>query len=167
MKTSYKILLAALALSIPATAAVASMKKNATGKEHAAMAMERFEAMDADKNGTVTQAEIFAHRSAQFAAADSNGDGKISAEELDGMMAEHRIKFMKRRLAMMDTDGDGSVGGEEFARMRDHWMWRLDQNRDGAIAKEELSGAGEHHGRRHGMSQGGHHAGQSGMHGQN
>ena len=163
IRTSYKVLLAVLAVTIPATAGAtvtaASMKKHAANPEHAAMMKQHFEAMDADKGGKVGQAEVFAYRAAKFTDADGNADGRISAVELDGLMAEHRIKFMEHRLAMMDTDGDGVVGQDEFARMRGPWMRHLDQNRDGVIDKEEVGNAGMRHAR--------HHGGKHRMHGDN
>ena len=53
----------------------------------------------------------------------------------------------------MDIDDDGTVDTEEFARHRDRRMSRLDGNRDGVIAMQEIEIAANRHGEH---NQGGH-----------
>jgi hypothetical protein len=89
MRTSYKVLLAVLAVTIPATAATtiagASMKKHAANSAHAAMMKRHFEAMDANQDGKVGQAEIFAYRAAKFTEAD----GVIDRQEVGNAGMRH------------------------------------------------------------------------------
>lgn len=139
-----KALLVALATSIPFAGALAKKPGHDAQSPRKAMMMEQFSEMDANEDGSVTQAEIHAYRKTRFMGADGNGDGALSVAELDAMMAEFRANHIKRRLTAMDTDGDGTVDSEEFARSRGRWMHRLDSNGDGAIDKAEIEKMGRH-----------------------
>jgi hypothetical protein len=80
-----------------------------------------------------------ARRRERAMAADTDGDGVISAEERE---AEHqrRMAAMKQRL---DTDGDGKVSDEEraaaFHMRADEMRTRLDANGDGKVTADELA----------------------------
>ena len=49
-----------------------------------------FAAVDADKDGKITVAEMTAHRAARFAAADTDKDGKLSRAEFDAAKEKQR-----------------------------------------------------------------------------
>ena len=55
---------------------------------------------------------------AKFAAADANGDGKLSAQELAALSAELGSTLsageLARSIELLDTDGDGAVSFEEW-----------------------------------------------------
>ena len=51
-----------------------------------------FAAVDADKDGKITVAEMTAHRAARFAAADTDKDGKLSRAEFDAAKAAQRAE---------------------------------------------------------------------------
>lgn len=112
-----------------------------------------FAAVDADKDGKITVAEMTAHRAARFAAADTDKDGKLNEAELAAMMlaqAEARIKAgSARMLAYMDTDGDKLLSAEEMPQGRGEGRMfaRLDADGDGALSAAELENAGEQMGR--------------------
>jgi hypothetical protein len=111
--------------------------------------MPPFETVDADKDGKITPAEIAALRKATVLGSDSNGDGKLSAEELTAQqvrgMTERAAARSARMILMLDVDGDGLLSVEEMAagpgpmRMFD----RLDTDGDGAITKAEADAATE------------------------
>lgn len=117
-----------------------------------------FAAVDADKDGKITVAEMTAHRAARFAAADADKDGKLNEAELATMMlaqAEARIKAgSARMLAYMDNDGDKLLSAEEMPQGNGRMVARLDADGDGALSAEELDKAGERMGR-DGMKRGG------------
>lgn len=140
----------ALALGAVVLAALgtAAMADRGPGRgEGAALLIQRFDAMDADKDGKLTQAEIDAFRAARFAAADANGDGALDKDELAAL----RLQEMQARagdqavkmLERMDADGDGKLsaaempgegaGGRLFAQ--------ADADKDGAISKTEAEAA--------------------------
>lgn len=98
-----------------------------------------FVSMDADGDLATSAEECAAAVPVQFARADTNGDGWISAFEYsdwsravlgDDDVAPTRIAF--------DIDLDGSVSAKEFqARLGDEFA-RLDRNRDSVLVRAEL-----------------------------
>ncbi len=106
-----------------------------------------FEALDADKDGKVTEAEIAAAMAAKLAAADTNKDGKLSAEELVAMREQERaarqLEMAKMMVTRLDRDGDGLVSAEELAAgpRQPTLFERMDTNGDGAITKDEADAA--------------------------
>ncbi|MBN8633241.1 MAG: EF-hand domain-containing protein [Rhodobacterales bacterium] len=119
------------------------------GEGRGRMLIELFDTVDADKDGKVTFAELEAHRKAEFAASDTNGDGALSAEELSARaLARFQEKLAERTQAMldnMDNDGSGSLSEDEIGQgpgMRN--FARIDTDNDGAITKAEAEGAMKH-----------------------
>jgi Ca2+-binding EF-hand superfamily protein len=144
MKTLLIVSLAAATLAAPAFAQDAPMGPGMM-----------FETLDADKDGNVTQAEIDAAKTARFAKADANADGKLDEAELlaqaQAMQAEHMAAMMERmqsempkRIAHMmidlDTNADGFITPDEMQDDRMGKMFeRLDANGDGSISTEEAA----------------------------
>jgi Ca2+-binding EF-hand superfamily protein len=102
--------------------------------------------MDADKDGTVTSAEIKAHEAAQAAEIDADKNGTITAEELIAHHEKMRQQHMAERLKAMDQNGDGNVSVEEYEAAQTWRMARLDRNGDGKIEPDEMR---HHRGERH------------------
>jgi Ca2+-binding EF-hand superfamily protein len=125
---------------------------------------EMFAAIDADKDGKVTQEELAAHRAAMFTAADTNGDGALSTDELAARelarFSERMPERTARMLDRMDANGDGSLSADEIGKgsMEERFA-RIDTDDDGAISQAEAEAAAErfaeHRGKRkHGMKDG-------------
>lgn len=137
----------------------------------AAMHLVQF---DTDKDGRITRAEVDAGITAQFAAADTNADGKLDAAEFqkynDARRAERKARLdawrAKRRgddakrdipdggprnfdpMKNMDWNLDGFVSPDEFAGRTRAQAMRADRDGDGVILAEDLRKRGKF--RRHG-----------------
>jgi EF hand len=168
MMTTTKQILAALAVILGTTAIVAPAMVTAQdatvapetapaetpapgpmadmGKGRGGMAFD-FTAMDADKDGKVTEAEIAAYRAAQIAGLDADGNGLISAAEMtaqiEKQMSERAADMAAKRIAAQDVDGDGSLSVEELASrpVPADMFDRVDTDGDGAITRAEADAA--------------------------
>lgn len=105
-----------------------------------------FETLDANKDGKVTPQEMADHRTVEFTARDTDGDGLLSQDEMIAAAMARVQAGMAERIGRMiekrDTDGDGKIsliempgGDERGARM----FKRLDADGDGAISTEEVA----------------------------
>lgn len=164
--------LVALAVALGASAAFADRGDHMGGGAGRMMDFD-FAAVDADKDGKITQAEIDSHRAAQAKAADTDGDGLMSAEELAAMHVKGLTARASDRAAMMierlDTDGDGKLSAVEMAvrPMPTRMLERLDTDNDGALTQAEIEAARDRmsEGRmgKHGRGEGGHGRGHGGQ----
>lgn len=84
---------AALALSAPALAG----EHYGQGPKPGAYAQKMFQAMDADGDGQVTQAEFDAHHAGKFKELDADGSGAVSADEFEAKAAEKRAAMKEKR----------------------------------------------------------------------
>ena len=101
-------------------------------------AMEVFDAIDADGDGTLTQVEVDSLRNDRHAKHDANGDGNLSLEEFSGLWHETTRPLTVRGFQMLDTDGDGIVTRAEYDRPLAGIIERLDRNGDGSLSLREV-----------------------------
>lgn len=119
------------------------------GPQGGGFSLQLFDVIDADKDGKVTQAEIDAHRAARVTAADANGDGLMSADELSAMHLAELTERAKAQAAEMisrlDSDKDGLLSAAEMATRAgpEKIFDRIDADSDGAISREEATAAVE------------------------
>lgn len=105
--------------------------------------MAMFSAADANGDGAVTRDEILAFMAARQKAVDTDGDGFVTKEEMQAAMAERmkeRIARMTdKRFERLDKDGDGklSVAERDQSAKVDRMMKHLDKDGDGKISKAE------------------------------
>lgn len=91
-----------------------------SASEHAAQATKRFKAMDANKDGLITAAEIGASHGAESAA-----------------WAKHRISSTEK-IAQLDGDRDGVLTPAEYAAGSQRMFERLDTDSDGTLTAAEM-----------------------------
>lgn len=114
-----------------------------------------FEQLDTDGSGEITRAELENMRSARFAAADANGDGKLTLEELQ---AQNRKKADERAAGMLkklDKNGDNALSQDELSKPRraGKMFDKMDADGSGGISAEEFAELQEkmqRHGKRKG-----------------
>lgn len=103
---------------------------------------ERFDAMDANKDGyldrTDMQARMVERRAAFFAGADANKDGRLTRDEF----AAHRTAQSSQRREAMQQRASAAgktlpTAAERAQRMASAFD-RIDANKDGSISKAEF-----------------------------
>lgn len=112
-----------------------------------------FERADTNGDGVVSAEEIAAAREARFDKMDVDGDGYLTEADREAAKAKHEAKradrMEKRRAkreehrAEIDTDGDGKISREEFMAAESGRLAQMDADGDGNITKEEAEAAKE------------------------
>ena len=107
-----------------------------------------FEEMDANADGKVTKDEIAAFHTAKIAAMDTDKDGNLSEAELIAAQeqrkaereAQRGAEMVKRMMDRRDANKDGVLSLDEMtppADRGDKMFDRADTDGDGAISKAE------------------------------
>lgn len=163
MKTIPLTLSAALLLG-GAQAALADAPRGDCAAMQGARLEQMFDRLDADGDGAVTRAEVEAAPAMRFAAADANGDGKVTVDEIAAMMRAATDERAAWMLGRHDADGDGALSAEEMAPRHgdraDRMFSRMDADGDGRVTRAEAQAAmqqrrGDRDGRRHDHDGGG------------
>ncbi len=117
----YSLSLAALVAGSLGSAAMADRMRDHHGWRMGGEGGFDFAAADADGDGRLTADEMKAHRAARIADLDADKDGRISAEEMiarDMKEAEARIRArVGKMMERMDADGDGALTAAEVMAM--------------------------------------------------
>lgn len=99
--------------------------------------MARFQAMDRNGDGAITQDELAAGHDVMFQQMDANGDGVLSKAEfmaMPGMAARRDARF-----AELDANKDGQIDRPEWQAGAGQPMMALhDLNGDGKITADEM-----------------------------
>ena len=90
---------------------------------------------DADNDGRLSQAEFVDGRLARLTAADANGDGSVTREEMRAIMQARHAERADKRFARLDADGNGAITRAEFDAARSERGPRRDR----------AHGGGRHH----------------------
>ncbi|MDP6644780.1 MAG: EF-hand domain-containing protein [Rhodospirillales bacterium] len=97
-----------------------------------------FDAFDADKDGSLTQAEVDKARKDQFDKFDANGNGKLDLKEYQALWLDAMRERMVDRFQGHDDDGNAQVTLTEFQKRFQSLIARLDENGDGKVTRQEL-----------------------------
>jgi len=98
-----------------------------------------FSRLDANNDGSITRDEFGGNRLERLQAADENKDGTLSQEELANYLMKREFERRAARLASrLDIDGDGKVSLAELENQQRKRFALLDRNDDGQLSQEEL-----------------------------
>ena len=134
------------ALFVGVSALAAGGTKSTDPAAHRAEKLDHiFELLDANADGAIDRAEIEARHEARFAAADLDGDGLLTADEMRAAAAKRAERRIAGMVSRLDKNGDGAIARDEFAAMsggrferRGARMFeRFDANGDGQVTREE------------------------------
>ena len=117
--------------------------------------MRIFAELDADGDGSLTQAELVEGGKLRFFKADKNKDGFLSHAELHNQMVEKMLQRSSRKMtkmmALRDTDKDAKLSFEELrpalGGSTDKMFARMDENDDGTLSAEEFAKIQRHGGK--------------------
>lgn len=94
--------------------------------------------VDANADGVIELTEIEKSRQKRFDRFDADGNGMVSADEIEQVVRQRVERMTKRTVRRFDSDRNGSITLQEFNRSaRERFTW-MDLNDDGRITREEL-----------------------------
>ena len=116
------------------------------GQAMARDAETKFDDMDANADGRVSQAEHAAWASQKFARMDANGDGRVTATEMNAQKermgsskADSKAEMSsEEKIRMIDTNADGVLTKDEHEAGTATKFREMDTNRDGFLSKNEV-----------------------------
>ncbi len=94
---------------------------------------------DANHDGIVTRAEMEAGLKADFAAADTNHDGRLDEDETRAVNHQRWSDNASTASPLVDWNHDGYVDFNEFAATARSLFDELDRNGDGQLSPRELN----------------------------
>ena len=109
--------------------------------------MQFFGEVDADNDGSVTQAEVDQFLASQLTEGDTNGDGSVGLEEFQVIYLERTRPRMVDAFLGLDDDGDGQITSAELSDRFGTIVERMDRNGDDALSVEDRR-RGDRDGRR-------------------
>jgi Ca2+-binding EF-hand superfamily protein len=95
---------------------------------------------DADHDNVVTREEMEAGLKADFAAADTNGDGCLEPEEVRAENQRRLTRDGAEASPLVDWNLDGCVDEREFGNTVRSYFALLDKTKNGRITQNELRG---------------------------
>jgi hypothetical protein len=110
----------------------------------------KWDRLDGDKDGKVTQAEYIAGAKTSFEKLDANADGKVTTAEMDAAyttskpgVGAAKVPSSADRIKTLDTDADGALSSVEHEAGSRTMFDTLDTNKDGSLSADEIKAAHE------------------------
>jgi Ca2+-binding EF-hand superfamily protein len=138
---------AALVIAGPVLAAPDNMVAAPEKSNRASSAVPRgLMRYDTNKDGVVDRAEWRAAQEARFKQLDTNKDGKLTQDELFArtpavgnsvLPSDRQVQRQSSYFQLLDADKDGFVSFAEFMAQADRNFARCDLNKDGRIDTAE------------------------------
>jgi EF-hand domain pair len=137
---------ATLLLAAPALAAPGDTPAPTSARERPSRADSGIMRYDTNKDGVVDRAEWKAGQEARFKRLDSNGDGKLTQDELFArtpavgnsvLPTDRQVERQSAFFQRLDANKDGVVTLEEFMAQADRNFARCDVNKDGRTDTNE------------------------------
>lgn len=107
----------------------------------------RFDKLDADSDGVLTEGEYVGARLAEFDKADRNGDGALTRGEARGFESAAGGRNLERASVEANAAksfakiaSGGSISKEDFLAARGATFDKADRNGDGQLARGEARG---------------------------
>jgi EF-hand domain pair len=131
---------AALLLAAPALAAPGDTPTPAPATDRPSRASSGIMRYDTNKDGVVDRAEWKAGQEARFERLDANNDGKLTQDELFArtpavgnsvLPSDRQVERQSAYFQRIDANKDGVVTREEFMAQGDRNFARCDVNKDG------------------------------------
>ena len=104
--------------------------------------------MDQDGDDRVSRDEHQARAREMFETMDADGDGKVTAAEMNAAHEQIRGKKLRRagasaadKIKRMDTDGDGALSAEEHGASARQVFSEMDEDSDGFLTRDEMGNA--------------------------
>jgi len=120
---------------------LAAMRANGPGKRHGKGKM--LAKIDTNGDGAIGRDEAPPRMLERFDEIDADGDGKLTDSELAAAWKKRGPRQgpggkHEANRARLDADGDGVVSAEEFSQRALGWFERADANGDGTVELAEL-----------------------------
>lgn len=96
------------------------------------------ESFDSDGDGKLSQEEIDGARGARFGQFDGDGDQNLTLQEYEQLWLDAMRERMVDRFQRLDADGDAKVTAEEFQRPFSGMVQRMDRNDDGVVDRNDF-----------------------------
>lgn len=129
-KSRVKLASAAVALVL-ATAGTAAAAEYYVGSRW-------FRSADSDKDQRITREEADRLEVRRFSRLDHNGDGTVTAEEIDRYLSERSARRRERILRRLDANRDRSITRAEIDARTADMFATLDADSDGGITEAEI-----------------------------
>ena len=141
MQKDYKMFIKTIIITSTSALMItgAAVAKDGDRKHGKRGLQQMIEKIDTDKSGSISMEEFINLGAGKMVSADKDGDGILTADEIQaGMEAERQRRRLERMTRRLDIDGDGTVTVAELKEMQAKKFAVLDVNSDGSLSEDEL-----------------------------